>query len=52
MRGPGMGQSGIEEKVTVEADFGGGAEHPRHKGVKEHRMCNNTTGKLQGLVGR
>lgn len=42
-----MGQSGIPEKVTVEADVGGGAEHSRHKGVKEHRMRNNTTGKLE-----
>lgn len=52
MRGPGVGQSGIPEKVTVEADVGGGAEHPRPKGVKQHRMRTNTTGKLEGLVGR
>lgn len=47
-----MGPSGIPEKVTVEADVGGGAEHPRPKGVKQHRMRTNTTGKLEGLVGR
>lgn len=45
MKGPGVGQSGIPEKVTLEADIGGGAEHSRHKRVKEHSMHNNTTGK-------
>lgn len=39
-----MGQSGIPEKVTLEADIGGGAEYSRHKRVKEHRMHYNTTG--------
>lgn len=50
--GPGVGQSGIPEKVTVEADVGGGAEQPRPKGVKQHRMRNSTAGELEGLVGR
>lgn len=30
---------------------GGGAEHSKHKGTKEHRMSSTTVGHLEWLVG-